>query len=48
MIIINLYLLSYSDASDKFGPLEVKKLLKNQIILKLLQLQLQQLNVLNI
>ena len=28
-------LLSYSDASDKFGPLEVKRLLRNQKILKL-------------
>jgi len=28
-------LLSYSDASNKFGPLEVKMLLKSQKILKL-------------
>ena len=37
-------LLSYSDASHKYGPLEVKKLSKNQTILKLRLLLLQQLS----
>ncbi len=44
-------LLSYSDASNKFGPLEVKKLkrlLKSQKILKLRPLPLLQLSALSI
>ena len=41
-------LLSYSDASNKFGPLEVKRLLRSQKILKLQLLLLLQLSALSI